>query len=143
MFTILVTNCKTKSKECVSIFSSKKDAKVHMQALASEIISELSNTESNIFNLINDSTLKIYTKHQHVGWLSNTFVDNCLYVIEIISFKKNGSNISSTVETQTKSDVHESDQFTQTENNISNSMNNKKSQSLVFLDELRAKLDNS
>lgn len=142
MFTILITNHKTKTKECFSIFSTKKDAKIQMQALASDIISELSNSESNIFNLINDSNLKIYTKHQHIGWLSNTFVDVCLYSLELIAFNKtNCMNLNSNAETQTNSNLSESNQFTQTENTVLHK-NNNQSQSLVFLDELRAKLDN-
>ena len=140
MFTILLTNNKTKNKECLSIFSSKKDAKIEMQLLASDIISELSNKESNIFSLINDSTLKIFSKQQNIGWLSNTVVDICLYTIDVIPFKKdNNKNFNTNVETQTNSNLCETSQHTQTENNFS-SHQNKQSPSLVFIDELRAKL---
>lgn len=141
MFTILITNNKTKHKECVSLFSSKKDAKCEMQFLASEIISELSENESNIYSLINDSTLKIFTKHKNIGWLSNQIVDICLYTLDIIQFKKSNEKVTNNnIETQTHSNLCESNQSTQTENNISYHSNQTPSPSLVFLDELRAKL---
>ena len=139
MYTILLTNCKTKNKESISLFSSKKDAKVEMQILASEIISDLSDKESNIYSLINDTTLKIYTKHKNVGWFSNHIVDHCIYVLDIIPFNKHNVTSNSSVETQTKYNQSESNQFTQTDDNLS-FQHNKQSPSLVFIDELRAKL---
>lgn len=139
MFTILITNNKTKQKECVSLFSSKKDAKTEMQLLASEIINELSSNESNIYSLINDSTLKIFTKQKNIGWLSNQIIDICLYTLDIIPFKKQtGNNLNTNTQTQTYSNLSESDKHTQTENNLSYHSN--QTNSLVFLDELRAKL---
>lgn len=144
MFTILITNTRTKSKECVSLFLSKKDAKIEMQSLASEIISDLSNKESNLYSLINDCTLKIFTKQKNVGWLSNQYVDICLYSLDIIPFKKfdDNKNNSNNVETQTNSNLCESNQSTQTENNTTHlhPLSHQPTHSLVFLDELRAKL---
>lgn len=142
MFTILFTTIKTKNKECISVYLSREEAKLEMQLLAAEIINELSSRESSIFNVVNDSTLKIYTKQKTSGWFSDSTNDVCLYVLEVIPFRKTSSIVMNSVHTQTSHPlVCESSKNTQTELTESTHKATKnQEESLMFIDQLRAKL---